>query len=113
LFWDRARGRKRCPNCWYDMSQAAPQSPLRCTECGYEAKNERKLFRTRWRWRWAFVCLIPLLAAAFLFVQPKVQRDGWGSIMPTTFLVLGLQMQKNDWAFQCLERRLANEQAAA
>src|SRR5687767_10762457 len=72
LFWDRARGRKRCPNCWYDMSQAAPQSPLRCTECGYEAKNERKLFRTRWRWRWAFVCLIPLLAAAFLFVQPKV-----------------------------------------
>jgi hypothetical protein len=50
LFWDRSRGRRRCPKCWYDM---AGVPGLRCPECGKEAKSERQLSATRRRWRWA------------------------------------------------------------
>jgi hypothetical protein len=34
LFWDRSRGRRRCPKCWYNM-EGVPG--LRCPECGREA----------------------------------------------------------------------------
>lgn len=38
LLWDRARGRRRCPKCWYDMSGV---DSLRCPECGREAMSVR------------------------------------------------------------------------
>src|SRR5262245_31036433 len=49
LLWDRARGRRRCPACWYDMNGV---SGLRCPECGRVAASAGKLQRTRRRWRW-------------------------------------------------------------
>jgi hypothetical protein len=52
LFHDRARGRRRCPKCWYDMSGAPPHG-MKCPECGREQMRERRFFRTRRRWRWA------------------------------------------------------------
>ena len=44
LLSDRAKGRKRCPKCWYNMQGA---ESLRCPECGHTAKSERKLRKTR------------------------------------------------------------------
>lgn len=44
VWWDRARGRPRCPRCWYLMI-GAPSS--RCPECGHLARRERDLYRTR------------------------------------------------------------------
>jgi ssDNA-binding Zn-finger/Zn-ribbon topoisomerase 1 len=99
---DRACGRRRCPQCWYDMSATEGR---RCPECGREAKREKKLFRTRRRWRLAMVALLPLLFAGYIAVQPKVQRDGWASIMPTTALIWSLRGDGNDWALQEIERR--------
>src|SRR6266478_5076995 len=41
---DRARGRPRCPRCWYDMTGAP--SPT-CPECGHTARNPGDLLRAR------------------------------------------------------------------
>src|SRR5262245_32422096 len=43
-WFDPARGRRRCPKCWYDMS-GAPAA--RCPECGQEIRGDRDLARTR------------------------------------------------------------------
>jgi hypothetical protein len=50
----RFRRRRRCPRCWYSM-QGSPG--LTCSECGHEAKRERKLFKARKRWRLVWVAL--------------------------------------------------------
>jgi len=85
LFADRARGRRRCPKCWYDMSA----SPTRvCSECGYEAGSDRPLRRTRRRWRVAAAGALLLLAVPAAMLTPKIREDGWVSVVPTTVLVL-------------------------
>lgn len=100
LFNDRSRGRRRCCKCWYSMEHAPS---LRCPECGYEARSERKLFKTRRRWRWAMASAIPLLLAAFLAVQPKVQRDGWGSVLPATVMILILRVDDRPWVIEGIQ----------
>ncbi|TVQ58446.1 MAG: hypothetical protein EA377_00155, partial [Phycisphaerales bacterium] len=102
LFSDRSRGRKRCPKCWYDMDRSPT---LRCSECGHEVQRERKLFKTRRRWRWVVVSALPLLLATGLAIQPKVQRDGWGSVLPLTVVAYGLYLDENNWAKDELRRR--------
>ena len=67
LFWDRARGRRRCPGrtfsrCWYDMRAT---DGLRCPECGRVWRTERQLHRTRRRWGWAWVGLLLLCCGCF------------------------------------------------
>ncbi len=106
MFADRARGRKRCPKCWYDMSAALN---LRCPECGREVKHEKQLLKTRRRWKVAFVTLLPFLIAGFLAVQPKVQRDGWWSIMPTTVMLLYFQFEQDDAVITAIDGRMSVE----
>jgi len=94
LFHDRARGRRRCPKCWYDL-RGTPG--LRCSECGYEAKRERQLFSTRRRWRLAALGVLLMLAASSAGLAPKVRRDGWLSLVPTTVLILAVPPAAEDW----------------
>jgi len=61
LFWNRARGRKRCPTCWYDMADAPS---LVCPECGRDARCEKRLTKTRRRKRWA-ACALFLFAGSY------------------------------------------------
>lgn len=88
LYWslikDRAKGRRRCPKCWYDMSAT---EGLRCSECGYAAKREKKLFKTRRRWRWAFIALLISFISCGIVLTPKIQRDGWYSVVSTRVLI--------------------------
>lgn len=70
VFRDRSRGRRRCPQCWYDMSGVPG---LTCPECGKATANEARLHATRRR---------PLLAvAASLLALPLpalvVHRHGY------------------------------------
>src|SRR5262245_34182814 len=44
LWQDRARGRSRCPRCWFDMGGAPG---LVCPECGHDAGTPARLGRTR------------------------------------------------------------------
>ncbi|MCZ6493640.1 MAG: hypothetical protein O6933_06115 [Planctomycetota bacterium] len=84
LLHDRAKGRRRCPKCWYDMTGA---ERLRCPECGHLAKRERKLFTTRRRWRWAVVALLMMFAGRLGIMCPQIQRDGWWSLVSNAALI--------------------------
>src|SRR4051812_21534781 len=85
LFWDRARGRRRCPRCWYDMA-ATPG--LVCPECGGNARRERRLAKTRRRHRLAV--LAALLAAIGIAAArgSDYWRRGWIALVPSSALVL-------------------------
>ena len=108
IFADRSRGRRRCPKCWYDMSES-PE--MRCPECGREALNDREFFLTRRRWKGLWVCLVIFLAAHVLWMQPKVRRDGWASVIPRTLLILALRLPNNGWAFDGLELRTQTDRS--
>ncbi|MHC4107085.1 MAG: hypothetical protein ACYSTY_03265 [Planctomycetota bacterium] len=85
LFADRARGRRRCPKCWYDLSGTPG---LVCSECGYIAKRERRLHKTHRRWRWALMGALTGSLGVAGALTPRIRRDGWVSVVPTTALVL-------------------------
>ena len=121
LYWslikDRAKGRRRCPKCWYDMSAT---EGLRCSECGYAAKREKKLFKTHRRWRWMLVAIVLLVAGHVTHTAPRIQKAGWIGTIPTTILITVFPWQHKmrwittlayqpGWAeaiYQELERRI-------
>lgn len=88
LYWsllaDRAGGRRRCPRCWYDMRGS---TGLRCPECGHAPRSARGLLRTRRRWRLAALALFCCVGGTSIALIPKIQRDGWLSLVPTTVLL--------------------------
>ena len=102
LLRDRSKGRRRCPKCWYDMSVA---DSLRCPECGNDARRAADLLKTRRRWKGLWLCMLVFLTAGFLWIQPKVQQDGWVSVMPKTALILCLRLGNIETLFSELERR--------
>jgi hypothetical protein len=62
LFWDRSRGRLRCPRCAYDMAGA---KDLKCPECGHVARSEAaRLRKTRRHYAWALLGLVLLSSQA-------------------------------------------------
>jgi hypothetical protein len=88
LFWDRSRGRRRCPKCWYDM---AGLPGLKCPECGREARRERLFHRTRRRPKAAILAVVLILGAAAIPVVAFFSR-GW-SAMPTTLVIATLELK--------------------
>lgn len=80
----RIRRVRRCPKCWYDLSHTPGMT---CSECGYTAKRERQLFRTRRRKRWVLVALLVWIGSYFAFRVPAMQQRGWVAAVPTTVLV--------------------------
>src|SRR5690606_16470088 len=86
MLWDRARGRRRCPRCFYDMSGAptAPDAfPLVCPECGRRIANSRGLGRARRRWRIAVAA--GLIGAASL-IAPLMLTGSWLRFVPAPAL---------------------------
>lgn len=85
LFADRAKGRRRCPKCWYDMAGLpGPQ----CPECGHAARNDRALSRTRRRWK-RLVFTVPLAIIGYAgIVGPGVLSDGARAIVPNALVAL-------------------------
>ena len=75
---DRARGRRRCPKCWHDLSATAG---LTCSECGFTAHGERYLHRTRRRIALAAMLSLGLFAAA-LIVRLRVSGESGWSLLP-------------------------------
>lgn len=93
LFWDRSRGRKRCPKCWYSMegvpeSQREGKKLVVCPECGKGISDPRRLLRTRRRPWWGATAGL-LLAAAYVSGKvPAWRAGGWTELVPTTALAL-------------------------
>ena len=61
IFGDKARGRRRCPRCWHDLSRTPG---LTCSECGHPARTEAELGRARRRWGTAAAALAAVAIAA-------------------------------------------------
>lgn len=105
LLWDRARGRLRCPKCWYAADGLEPGTP--CPECGRKSKSPRMLRRTRRRWRWALAAVLLLMTSAVVGVWPQLQDGTWAKHAPTTVLILATPRIED------YSGLLANEIAAA
>lgn len=71
LFSDQARGRKRCPSCWYDVSVILGAS--RCPECG-QVLSELNLADTRRHWGVATLG-VALATVPWTFLHPGVRRQ--------------------------------------
>lgn len=84
LFWDRSRGRRRCPKCWYDM---AGVPGLKCPECGREARRESRFHKTHRKKWFAALAAITGMCGYILTRVPQVQQLGWPSQVPSFALV--------------------------
>lgn len=84
LFWDRPRGRRRCPRCSYDMSETRG---LTCPECGRNAKHERTLHRTRRNWKAAAGALVLIAVGLATAIVPYARSPQWHRFAPTTLLI--------------------------
>jgi hypothetical protein len=84
LFGDRSRGRRRCPNCWYDMTGAG----LTCPECGKVARAESGLYRDRRRWTWVLVGMLAVSLAWAPALQSNRHYEGALGFLPSSVLVL-------------------------
>lgn len=94
LIWalagDRLRGGRRlrrCPRCWYDMNGVPG---LTCPECGREAREERRLHRTRRRWGWARAAALAISVGAAGIATPGVRMRGWTALIPSTAAIYAL-----------------------
>ena len=95
LFGDRSRGRRRCPNCWYDMRKT---DSLTCSECGNTVTGEGKLQQTRRRWRWVATGLAVILVGYLLPTTSRIRQSGWLGAVPTTILI-----PISDWTEELLD----------
>ena len=68
---DRSKGRARCPKCWCDMGGTLPQ--LECPECGHDAGQERRLYRSRRGWRAIVLGVVLVLLSCY----PLTIVGGW------------------------------------
>jgi len=84
LFGDRARGKRRCPRCWYDM-RATPG--LRCSECGYDAPCEKNLHRARLRW-WRRTGSLAIVIGIGVYATPWFKSGAWVEYAPNTLLIM-------------------------
>ena len=101
LFWDRARGRKRCPKCWYDMGgslAANAAGPWVCPECGKQLHREKQLRRVRQRWRHAPVGVVLLAGGLAALRTPAVLKHGWPAAVPDLVLAKFGVIEKDEWA---------------
>lgn len=108
LFWDRARGRRRCPGrflsrCWYDLRAT---EGLRCPECGRVWRSERQLQRTRRRWGWAWVGVLLICSGAPVALWQEMTGGRWRHWIPATALILALPHTEETWPLEEIERRI-------
>ncbi len=86
---DPAKGRRRCPGCWYDFAAMAVGSA--CPECGRVAKSEGELGRTRRSGRVALIGVGIVALSYVVLVTGKMLSFGWKAAVPTTVLIAGME----------------------
>lgn len=88
FFWDRPRGRARCPKCWYDMRGAASAGAgAACPECGKPIKAQGRLFRTRRRWGYAALAALAIVLGGVLSLTPTVRSGRGWTLVPDPVLI--------------------------
>lgn len=87
-FGDRARGRRRCPHCWYDMAYT---EGMTCSECGYCARKESDFERTRRRRLRGFLAVL-VAVTVIIFARERTMGDGWAGVLPSRVLIWSLPL---------------------
>lgn len=111
---DPARGRRRCPKCWYDL---AGVNGRLCPECGHEAKSERELGRSRRSGRMLILAAIVLLSGPISSrVNMTLRYGAWG-LVPTTAMIVAWEWMPqellvSDGVDGSLHQRLENKELA-
>lgn len=92
---DRARGRMRCPRCWYDMRDS---NGLPCPECGKEIQLQKQFYRTR-RPRWAFVValLFLMIGGTGIGLNAKLRNQGMAGFVPSRVLIAQWERLPANW----------------
>jgi hypothetical protein len=91
LFSDRAKGRRRCPRCWYDLAYSPGAT---CAECGFTAVKESQLYATRRRYKVALAAIFCSVALSG-YVSDRMSQQGWTPHMPTGWLLAMLPMTED------------------
>lgn len=86
LFADRPRSGPRCVRCGQPFT---PEQGLTCNECGWTARTDKDLLRTRRHWGKAGLGLL-LLFSASMFVRIQAQGGNPLSVLPDRLLVWSL-----------------------
>ncbi len=92
LIWsirgDRARGRLRCPRCWYDLRDSRRgEDGWACPECGKALTRHRQLTRTRRRRSILVLALLILPAPGVTHAWQFADKNGWPRLLPDWALV--------------------------
>jgi hypothetical protein len=104
LFADRARGRQRCPKCWYDLTESPT---LRCSECGHEARRAEQTRRTRRHWRGAAAGLMLIVLPLGTLSGWEVYKHGsWVAAAPTAGYIAFLPRLDDQTTLAELKRRV-------
>lgn len=111
LFADRARGRRRCPRCWYDMAHSPGMT---CPECGFVAQRETQFARTRRNYVVAAGAVAASVAVT-LWMNHHISQRGWTALMPTRLLLwtLPLSSSSNSEVMQELASRATSRQLSS
>jgi hypothetical protein len=123
---DRARGRPRCPGCWYDLGGAPTVAavdssraaltllPVTCPECGRVVKTRRQLHRIRRHWGAIVIGVLLISLAAYGYeVRYRLLYYGenWKTaLVPSTAYIIGLQWVDKK-TFEIVETRHADRTA--
>jgi hypothetical protein len=113
IFGDKARGRRRCPRCWHDLSGTPG---LTCGECGHAARAERDLLAARRRWGIAAATVAFMVAIAG-WTRLTVLDARWHTHLPDGALVLAVRALDDGnvprWAWAELDARASMDTLGA
>lgn len=118
LAWDRARGRRRCGRCWYDLSESG-EAPVTCPECGRGHRSVRAMSRTRRRWKLAVAGVVLSVAGVVAGLTPAYRAGRLMAKVPSWALAEMVPMfpsvrkitfpAKHHPGYELIQRLIASE----
>ena len=109
LFYDRAKGQRRCPQCWH---MVLDRFPFRCPECGFVTLFEKNLFRTRRRLGFAAFTLCALIIGT-TWLRDQVVTRSWWSLFPDRIVILILPWSDDGETLREIPTYLASRLSSA
>lgn len=85
--FDPAKGRRRCPECWYELADLPLGTP--CPECGHVASDEAQTLRARRSTPVLTIGAVLLLVGGGLLITPLALNGALMRAIPSAVLISG------------------------